>query len=150
MSRKALAQPIIEIIQHFAAPPSIVWARVREPVAVRQWFGAHMHLDARPRGSFVETWFDGDRMVTTTGEMLRIDPAERLDLSWHDEEWPVATTVSIALEREDRATRLILCRDGRDALGTSAAALAAQHLEGWGQRLEALRRFAEGAQGIRR
>lgn len=49
----------IELTARIAASPIIVWACLTEADAVRRWFGAHMQLDARPGGGFVETWADG-------------------------------------------------------------------------------------------
>lgn len=134
---------MVELTERIAAPPAIVWACLTGAEAVRRWFGAHMQLDARPGGGFVEAWADGERTVTTTGEVLRFEPPHRLDLSWRDEDWPAATLVSITLEPVGETTRLRLRHNGWDALGDGAAALAEAHRAGWRAHLRSLRQFAE-------
>ncbi|MCA1925222.1 MAG: SRPBCC domain-containing protein [Thiobacillus sp.] len=134
---------MVELTERVAAPPTIVWDCLTDADAVRRWFGAHMQFDARPGGGFVETWTDGERTVMTTGEVLCFEPPLRLGLSWRDEDWLAATTVSITLEPAGEATHLRLRHDGWGALGAGAAALAEAHRAGWRAHLRSLCRYAE-------
>ncbi|MGE4366695.1 SRPBCC family protein [Thermomonas sp.] len=133
----------IDLHEDIAAPIETVWACLTDAEAVACWFGAHMRLDARAGGGFVETWRDGDRTVTTRGTVLRIEPPHRLDLSWRDDDWPEATEVSIALEPRGTSTRLRLCHAGWTRLGAEGEALAEAHRAGWATHLRALRHHAE-------
>jgi uncharacterized protein YndB with AHSA1/START domain len=45
----------INLSQDIAAPIETVWACLTDAEAVACWFGAHMRLDARAGGGFVET-----------------------------------------------------------------------------------------------
>lgn len=135
----------IDLAQDIAAPIELVWTCLTDADALAQWFGTHMHLDARAGGGFIETWRNGNRAVTTRGTVLHIEPPHRLDLSWQDDDCPVATRVSIALESCGTSTRLTLCHSGWSALGTAGAVLAQAHRAGWAAHLDALRQHAEAA-----
>lgn len=133
----------IKIIQPIAAPVPVVWDCLTDPSAVRDWFGPHMALDARPGGGFREVWQDGARTVVTSGEVLAFAPQRRLVLSWADADWPTRTTVTLTLTPEGAGTRLVLDHAGWQALGPKARDLAAAHRAGWQAHLDALKAHAE-------
>jgi uncharacterized protein YndB with AHSA1/START domain len=85
----------------------------------------------------IERWRDAaGRAVETAGAVTLSEPPERLELTWADDDWPVATEVSLRLERAPGGTRLTLEHRGwgrfPHPLGRE---LLEQHAAGWARHM---------------
>ena len=65
----------------FPAGPDEVWEALTEPERLEEWFATEVELDARPGGSGVFRWGDGEEQRATVRE---VEPEERLVLDWDD------------------------------------------------------------------
>ena len=133
---------IVEVTEDISVTREHLWLFLVDPVAVRQWFGSHMILDARPGGGFREVWHDGDREIVTSGSVTAFTPGEHIALSWTDTDWPTETNVEIRLVDLAGGTRIVLTHSGWERLGAMGEALAAAHRDGWAIHLKSLARYA--------
>ncbi len=121
------------------APPERVWSLVAEPDGRAGWW-PYLDLDATPGGRFEERWTDAaGHEVTTSGDVLDVEPPRLLRLSWKDDGWPAVTEVELRLEPQSGATLVTVRHTGWSAL-PDAAALVADHRAGWRMHLDDLRR----------
>lgn len=134
---------VVEQTIVIAAPPERVWRTVTDHQSRARWW-AYLDLDPTPGGRFEERWTDQDgRAVRTHGHVLESIPAERLQLSWADDDWPESTNVTIALEAtDDGATRVTVRHSGWERLA-EAQHLADAHGAGWAMHLRNLRTYVE-------
>ena len=79
-------------------PPAEVWEALTEPERLEEWFAPEVELDARPGGSGVFRWGDGEEQRATVREA---EPGERLVLDWDD-----GGEVVLELEEVPDGTRL--------------------------------------------
>ncbi|HYA08216.1 MAG TPA: SRPBCC domain-containing protein [Gaiellaceae bacterium] len=101
-------------------PPAEVWEALTEPERLEEWFATEVELDARPGGSGVFRWGDGEVQRATVREA---EPEERLVLDWDD-----GGEVVLELEEVPDGTRLRVVETSPDftaALELRAMAWAA-------------------------
>jgi uncharacterized protein YndB with AHSA1/START domain len=124
------------------ASPAAIWAALTEEAQIHRWWGDHVALDPRPGGRFRERWSDGGGgVVVTTGEVVRVEPGELLELTWADEGWDVTTRVRFTLEPLDEGTRLVLEHQGwSDFPADEREEVMADHAAGWQRHLTNLAR----------
>lgn len=119
--------------------PGRTWDVLTRKQHIRYWWGDHVDLDASPGGTFREIWSDGDREVTTVGEITRFESPVALELTWADDDWPGPTTVAFRLSERDEGTRLILEHSRWDVHPESTREnLVDSHATGWSNHLERL------------
>ena len=82
----------------FPASPAEVWEALTEPERLEEWFATEVELDARPGGTGVFRWGDGEERRAVVREA---EPEERLVLDWDDD-----GEVVLELEEVDGGTRL--------------------------------------------
>ena len=87
-----------------AASPERVWVALTTPDGLAPWMGDGAAIDLRPGGTAILP--DPVGGSTRRGRVDRIDPGQRLDLTW----WPALrpadrTTVSITVTPIDTGTR---------------------------------------------
>lgn len=130
------------------AAKSTVWRVLVEPDHLGGWWGDYVTLEARPGGQLVERWSDGSREVTTSGRVLHVEPAQSLELTWADDDWPGETQVEFSLAEAESRTELVLTHSGWDQLPTSGrAALIRNHAAGWSHHLQNLADYVAELQG---
>jgi uncharacterized protein YndB with AHSA1/START domain len=83
----------------FPESPAELWEALTEPERLEEWFATEVELDARPGGSGVFRWGDGEERRATVREAAR---EERLVLEWEDD----GGEVVLELEEVDGGTRL--------------------------------------------
>jgi uncharacterized protein YndB with AHSA1/START domain len=83
----------------FPASPSEVWEALTEPERLEEWFATEVELDARPGGSGIFRWANGEERHATVREASE---EERLVLDWEDD----GGEVVLELEEVDGGTRL--------------------------------------------
>ena len=90
----------MEIEREIVVPesPAEVWEALTEPERLEEWFATEVELDARPGGSGVFRWGDGEEQRATVRE---VEPEERLVLDWDD-----GGEVVLELEEVPDGTRL--------------------------------------------
>jgi uncharacterized protein YndB with AHSA1/START domain len=90
----------VEIEREIVVPesPAEVWEALTEPARLEEWFATEVELDARPGGSGVFRWGDGEEQRATVRE---VEPEERLVLDWDD-----GGEVVLELEEVPDGTRL--------------------------------------------
>jgi uncharacterized protein YndB with AHSA1/START domain len=94
--KEATVQVEREIV--FPESPGEVWEALTEPERLEEWFATEVELDARPGGTGVFRWGDGDERRATVREASE---QERLVLDWDD-----GGEVVVELEEVDGGTRL--------------------------------------------
>lgn len=114
------------------APPERVWWWITDAGGRAAWW-PYLDLDATPGGRVEERWDD----VVTSGEVLEVDPARLLRLSWEDDGWPAATEVELRLEPEQAGTRVTVRHSGWEAL-PDPESLVREHRAGWRMHLDDL------------
>jgi uncharacterized protein YndB with AHSA1/START domain len=84
----------VEIEREIVVPesPAEVWEALTEPERLEEWFATEVELDARPGGSGVFRWGDGEEQRATVRE---VEPEERLVLDWDVEEVPDGTRLRV-------------------------------------------------------
>jgi uncharacterized protein YndB with AHSA1/START domain len=82
----------------FPASPEEVWDALTDPDRLEEWFANEVELDARPGGTGVFRWEDGEEQHAT---VVVADPGERLVLDWDEE-----GEVEFVLEEVEDGTRL--------------------------------------------
>jgi uncharacterized protein YndB with AHSA1/START domain len=121
------------------------WQALVSETHRRSWF-PHLELDPRVGGRLIERWRNEDGgEVSTTGEVLEVDPPWRLSCTWRDDEWPAATEVEFEIRADERATRIHVGHIGWERLGGDGPRLREAHLAGWRRHLSNLRDYLEGA-----
>jgi uncharacterized protein YndB with AHSA1/START domain len=126
-----------------------VWQALVSAEHRAAWW-AYLELDPRPGGMVVERWHnDAGREVTTSGQVLELEPPRRLRCTWRDDDWSAFTEVEFDLRSGDETTLVSLRHDGWERLGGDGARLAAAHRTGWRLHLEDLRAYAESNAGLR-
>src|SRR5271169_279325 len=90
----------VEIEREIVVPesPAEVWEALTEPERLEEWFASEVELDARPGGTGVFRWGDGEEQRATVRE---VEPEERLVLDWDD-----GGEVVLELEEVPDGTRL--------------------------------------------
>ena len=90
----------MEIEREIVVPesPAEVWEALTEPERLEEWFATEVELDARPGGSGVFRWGDGEEQRATVRE---VEPEERLVLDWDD-----GGEVVVELAETDGGTRV--------------------------------------------
>ena len=90
----------MEIEREIVVPesPAEVWEALTEPARLEEWFATEVELDARPGGSGVFRWGDGEEQRATVRE---VEPEERLVFDWDD-----GGEVVLELEEVPDGTRL--------------------------------------------
>jgi uncharacterized protein YndB with AHSA1/START domain len=88
----------------FPESPAEVWEALTEPERLEEWFATEVEFDARPGGSAVFRWANGEE---PSGEERRATvreavEEERLVLDWEDD----GGEVVLELEEVDGGTRL--------------------------------------------
>jgi uncharacterized protein YndB with AHSA1/START domain len=96
-SKEAAVQIEREIV--FPESPEEVWEALTEPERLEEWFATEVELDARPGGTGVFRWGDGEERRATVREASE---DERLVLDWDDD----GGEVVLELEEVDGGTRL--------------------------------------------
>jgi uncharacterized protein YndB with AHSA1/START domain len=94
--RRRLMQVEREIV--FPESPGEVWEALTEPERLEEWFATEVELDARPGGTGVFRWGDGEERRATVREASE---QERLVLDWDG-----GGEVVVELEEVDGGTRL--------------------------------------------
>jgi uncharacterized protein YndB with AHSA1/START domain len=84
----------------FPESPAELWEALTEPERLEEWFATEVELDARPGGSGVFRWGDGDERRATVREAAE---EERLVLDWED-----GGEVVLELEEVEGGTRLVV------------------------------------------
>ncbi len=135
----------IRIEVDLSVPPVQAWALLTEKQHIANWWGDHVDLQARPGGKLVETWSDGGRTVSTSGDVTRCDPPLALEMTWADNDWPGATRVGFHLAEDGDGTRLVLDHSGWSVhpVGERQKLIAA-HADGWSRYLARLADYAAG------
>ncbi len=105
----------MEIEREIVVPesPAEVWEALTEPERLEEWFASSVELDARPGGTGVFRWGDGEEQRATVRE---VEDAERLVLDWDDggevvlelEELPDGTRVHVVETSPDFGAALEL------------------------------------------
>ena len=75
-----------------------VWAALTEPERLEEWFANEVELDARPGGTGVFRWSNGEERHAFVESL---EPAERLELALEED-----ATVTFTLEDDPDGTRL--------------------------------------------
>jgi uncharacterized protein YndB with AHSA1/START domain len=83
----------------FPESPAELWEALTEPERLEEWFATEVELDARPGGSGVFRWANGEERRATVREAVE---EERLVLDWEDD----GGEVVLELEEVDGGTRL--------------------------------------------
>ena len=98
----------MEIEREIVVPesPAEVWEALTEPERLEEWFATEVELDARPGGSGVFRWGDGEEQRATVRE---VEPEERLVLDWDD-----GGEVVLELEKVPDGTRLRIVETSPD------------------------------------
>lgn len=126
-----------------SAPAAIVWQALVTTRGRAGWW-PYLELDARPGGRFEERWRDASGAETVTrGEVVGLEPEQRLALEWADEGWPAATRVELRLRETGVGTVVRVLHSGWEAL-PDGTGLVEAHRQGWRQHLCDLRAYAEG------
>lgn len=122
-----------------------VWQALVDAEQRAAWWGDYVALEPRLGGKLVETWFDGQREVVTTGHIEVWSPPSKLVMRWADDDWPGPTRVVLELLPRDGRTHLALTHDGWDVHPESRRALLMDaHAKGWSMHLERLTAFVRG------
>jgi len=80
-----------------AAPPSVVWRALVDPVIRSGWW-PDTDLDPTAGGPFEERWPDpSGEPKPTAGRVEAASRSRSLRLRWADTDWPAQTTVTIDL-----------------------------------------------------
>ena len=135
---------VIRIEVDLPVPPERAWTLLTEEPHLARWWGDYVSLQARPGGTFRETWSDGVREVVTSGEVTRCDPPVALEMTWADEDWPGETEVVFHLSEDRSGTRLTLTHSGwRIHSADKRTELLAGHVRGWSEHLARLATYAK-------
>jgi uncharacterized protein YndB with AHSA1/START domain len=102
------------------APRDRVWRALTEEEQIAEWWGGYVSLVARPGGRLTERWTDsGGREVITSGEVVRLNAPQTLELTWADDDWDESTRVLFQLEETADGTHLTLEHSGWEAFPSS-------------------------------
>ena len=122
------------------APPEVVFTYLTDPEKLQRWHAQHASFDPRPGGAFRLDILPGS---TAIGEVVELDPPNRLVISWgwegNEAIPPGSTTVEFTLEATGDYTLLRLAHRGLP--GPEAVAL---HNQGWTHYLGRLTVLAAG------
>jgi uncharacterized protein YndB with AHSA1/START domain len=139
---------VIRIEVDLVVPLRRAWALLTQEAHIARWWGDHVSLQARPGGTFRETWSDGVREVVTAGEVTRCEPPIALELTWADDDWPAATKVAIHLSENGDGTRVVLTHSGWGIHPPDKRqAMIEGHARGWSDHLAALAAYAAKERG---
>ena len=125
----------IIICAQINVPRDRVWRALTEEEQIAEWWGGYVSLDARPGGRLTERWTDsGGREVITSGEVVRLNAPQTLELTWADDDWDESTRVLFQLEEAADGTHLTLEHSGWEAFPSSLREeLICAHASGWSQ-----------------
>jgi uncharacterized protein YndB with AHSA1/START domain len=104
IKRRSVVQVEREIV--FPASPAEVWEALTEPERLEEWFATEVELDARPGGTGIFRWGNGEERRAVVREA---EEAERLVLDWEDD-----GEVVLELEEVDGGTRLHVVETSRE------------------------------------
>jgi uncharacterized protein YndB with AHSA1/START domain len=138
---------LIVVCAEIGAPRELLWRALTEKGRIVEWWGGHVLLEARPRGRFAERWTDaGGREVVTSGEVIRMEAPQTLELTWADDDWDEPTRVLFRLEETaDDTTRLTLEHSGWETFPSPAREeLVRAHASGWSRHVANLAVYSEG------
>lgn len=130
-------QVMIDMSIDIAAPIDRTWSCLTSPAHLRRWWNENVTLDAVPGGRFEEPG------TAAGGSVLDLKEKRELRLTWTGPDWPIATEVTIRLDRGDAHTRLMLTHGGWSAFPEDDRAhLIALHRAGWDRHLRKLADYA--------
>ena len=136
-------EDVVSIVVDLPVPPEQAWALLTERSHTANWWGAHVDLQPRTGGAFLEKWSDGAREVITSGEVTRCDPPFALELTWADHDWPADTRVTFFLSGHGDRTRLALDHSGWGGHPPGGREeLIRGHAHGWSLHLARLAEYA--------
>ncbi len=134
----------IVICAQINVPRDRVWRALTEEEQIAEWWGGYVSLDARPGGRLTERWTDsGGREVVTSGEVVRLNAPQTLELTWADDDWDESTRVLFQLEEAADGTHLTLEHSGWEAFPSSLREeLIRAHASGWSQHVAKLAAYS--------
>ena len=109
------------------------------------WWSAHVILEEKLFGKFIEPWQDDDgNIVLTQGEIIEIKPDEFVSLTWADPGWNAVTLLTLSFKPSKTGSRLELVHSGWEYLRPSVRLeLRRTHEQGWQELLELLKKEVE-------
>lgn len=118
-------------------PKQKVWRFLTQESHIIKWWGDHVSLEARPGGSFREEWFDGEKQVVTSGQIIRFYPPSELKMTWADDDWSGETITAFYLSEIRDGTRLMFEHSGWEMHPAGKREnLIEAHAAGWRRYLE--------------
>lgn len=129
--------------RRFAVPPARVYAAWTDPAQFAQWIGpvgipcTLLALDAREGGAFRLNMHAPDRIIHVGGTFTRLDPPDRIDLTWGAADGSITTQVSIRFHRTDQGTEMEFHHH------LPAEDMVASHEDGWSSAFGKLQTFLE-------
>jgi uncharacterized protein YndB with AHSA1/START domain len=110
-----------------AAPPAQVYRAFTNGMTLREWFCDVAQVDARPGGRVYWAWHNG---YYAAGEILKLDPDQRLVFSWHGRGEPEPTQVTVSIAAKD-AQSVVTLTHGGVGTGKKWARTLEQFERGW-------------------
>lgn len=134
---------MIEFDVSIPAPRMFVWECLTDGKHIQHWWGEGVTLNAEAKGEFFEPWTDKHgQKHTTRGNVTAIDPGERLQFDWKDEDWPQPTRVEFLLKENDGGTQLYLSHSGWDIFSDDQRSIKVdEHRKGWRELISNFRNY---------
>jgi uncharacterized protein YndB with AHSA1/START domain len=126
-----------------------VWQALTTPEFTRQfWFGMHQECDWKKGSTWKLIFSDGN--MADAGEVLEVDPPQRLVLRWHHEFRPELkeegdTHCTFSIEQEGELVKLTVVHEAERAPRTIEAVSG-----GWPKVLSSLKSLLETGEGLPR
>lgn len=121
----------LSLKRHFAAPPARVYAAWTDPALFAQWIGpvgvpcTLLHMDAVPGGSFRLDMHLADRTIHVAGRFTRLEPHNRIDLTWGAADGSITTDITILFRPTPTGTEMEFHHH------LPAADMVQSHDDGW-------------------
>ncbi len=127
-------QPVVRFERTFPHPMAAVWEAITDPQQLEDWFPTTVEFTELRPGARIEFRFAEDRYPPMSGEVLEVQPTERLVFTWGDDQ----LTFELAEQDGGAACRLAF------SVVLDSADKAARDAAGWDQCLDSLGLVAGG------
>jgi uncharacterized protein YndB with AHSA1/START domain len=136
-----MAQPPLQYVFYFAAPPEKVWEGFVSQESNRAIFGAEFQADLKPGGSlaWVGPGPEGKPVTYVQGKILQCDPPKLLQYTFGMGPSGKNSRATVELTPESEATKVTVTHDDWADDDTSYAACA----DGWPRILSRLKTLIE-------
>jgi uncharacterized protein YndB with AHSA1/START domain len=133
----------LTLSRSFAVPPARVYAAWTDPALFAQWIGpvgvpcTLLDMDPTKGGRFRLDMHLADRTIHVGGQFTRLDPPDRIDLTWGAADGSITTNVTIFFHATETGTRMEFHHHlpGPD--------MVQSHDDGWSSAFDKLQIFLE-------